>query len=430
MAVFFIQLFIPFLLFFFQFPKKKNFAWLFPLVVVLTEIGLFVLDAPVLFLPQPWNYYCYYLICYAIIVLYSLSFFDLSVFNALYFCVFALVVQNFAHHLCQFFLHWITFFSGFQFPELGWETFLAYFVTYGIVYTVFYFAFLRDGRLKKLSNVSSVTVLLLSSAFIVVMIFLGIFIKHTEDTFLSNEPIAIVYETYSVMLDIFLLGLFIGLFRSSKLEDDAHELERRLEQEAKYYEMAQANMELINIKCHDLKHHISALKSMNDSEERNSEIEELKNTVMFYDNYAKTGNDALDCVLTEKGLYCNKMNVQFTYMADGGGLKKMRYMDIYALFGNALDNAIENVLKIPDPDRRIVGLKVFQKGGLVNIQVENYCEQKPTMIGDLPLTDKADKVNHGFGIKSIRYIAHKYGGHFTINVTDKTFCLLVTLPVE
>jgi sensor histidine kinase regulating citrate/malate metabolism len=273
-------------------------------------------------------------------------------------------------------------------------------------------------------------VLALAASFALVLIILGVYIRHMQAELLQNMGIAIVYETYSVILDVFLICLLIGLFRTNKLQDDANELERRLAQEGHYYEMTQANMELINIKCHDLKHQIAALRSMDDSAERSAEIEELQNAVMIYDNYAKTGNEALDCVLTEKGLFCNQKGIRFTYMADGSGLSHMRYMDIYSLFGNALDNAIENVTKIADENKRIISLRMFVRAGFVNIHVENYCEDMPTIKNGLPVTTKTDTNRHGYGLRSIRYIAQKYGGNFNFHVTDNTFCLSVLIPVD
>lgn len=54
-----------------------------------------------------------------------------------------------------------------------------------------------------------------------------------------------------------------------------------------------------------------------------------------------TGNDALDAILSEKGLACEQGGIAFRCMADGAAVGFMAPTDIYSLFGNALDNAIE-----------------------------------------------------------------------------------------
>ena len=44
------------------------------------------------------------------------------------------------------------------------------------------------------------------------------------------------------------------------------------------------------------------------------------------------------------------------------------------------------------------------------------------------MTRKADKGYHGFGLKSIRATAEKYGGILTIQAEDGIFLLRVTIP--
>ena len=45
------------------------------------------------------------------------------------------------------------------------------------------------------------------------------------------------------------------------------------------------------------------------------------------------------------------------------------------------------------------------------------------LLDGLPVTSKPDKDFHGFGIKSIRFIAQKYGGHVAISAQQHHFCL-------
>lgn len=115
-------------------------------------------------------------------------------------------------------------------------------------------------------------------------------------------------------------------------------------------------------------------------------------------------------------------------MADGKLLGFMKYSDIYALFGNALDNAIESVVKIEDKSKRLIGLKIFEKSGQALIHIENYCEDLPQFHDGLPKTRKSGE-GHGFGMKSIRYIVKKYGGNLTISSAAKTFSLDILLPL-
>ena len=55
----------------------------------------------------------------------------------------------------------------------------------------------------------------------------------------------------------------------------------------------------------------------------------------------RTGNEILDTILTEKSLICENSGIHINCVADGSLLAFMNPVDLYTLFGNALDNAIE-----------------------------------------------------------------------------------------
>ena len=107
----------------------------------------------------------------------------------------------------------------------------------------------------------------------------------------------------------------------------------------------------------------------------------------------------------------------------------MDIMDICTIFGNALDNAIECELKIPDKSKRMIHLTLTTQKQFLLLQVENYCPNMPAFRDGLPVTTKQDSANHGFGVKSIRFTARKYGGSTTVGAEDGWFVLKVLIPL-
>lgn len=75
-----------------------------------------------------------------------------------------------------------------------------------------------------------------------------------------------------------------------------------------------------------------------------------------------------------------------------------------------------------EEEKRLIHLTVSAKKNFVYIKVENYCEEKVEVNehGILP-TSKADKDNHGFGIKSICYAVQKYDGGVNFGVKNNWF---------
>ena len=78
----------------------------------------------------------------------------------------------------------------------------------------------------------------------------------------------------------------------------------------------------------------------------------------IYDSMLKTGNEALDVIFAEKSLLCRKNDIKLNCIIDGAKLSFMETADIYVLFGNLMDNAMEAVEKLSDVDKRIVSVNV------------------------------------------------------------------------
>lgn len=238
-----------------------------------------------------------------------------------------------------------------------------------------------------------------------------------------------IYAVYIFCDLLALMGQF-GLFYESDLERRNMIMEQLLYEEQKKHQMTKENIELINRKCHDLKHQIAALRFMVPGEERDQYINEIENAVMIYDHAVKTGSDTLDLILMDKYLYCEKHHIKLSCVADGKVLNFIDIMDLYSLFGNALDNAIESVIQVMDLTKRVITLRVVQRGRLVQIHVENYTDTFPAFQDGLPVTQKKDKKYHGFGIMSIKHIAEKYQGTMNIQMQGNSFCMDVLIPLQ
>ena len=115
-------------------------------------------------------------------------------------------------------------------------------------------------------------------------------------------------------------------------------------------------------------------------------------------------------------------------MADGEKLSFMREDDLYCLFGNIIDNAAEAVAHLSDDEKRVINLTCGARGDMALIEEENYYEGDLTFEDGLPQTTKSDKMYHGYGVRSIRLIARRYGGEATMSADGGIFSLKVLLP--
>lgn len=185
--------------------------------------------------------------------------------------------------------------------------------------------------------------------------------------------------------------------------------------------LSRESINIINIKCHDLKYRISKISRIEDARDQKEYIESVRNALAIYDNIFQTGNDALDLVLTEKSLLCNEHQIKLSSMVDGSILNFVNTTDVYALFGNLMDNAMESVMKEEDTEKRIISLTVSRRNKGTYIHMENYCGEPVEFEDELPVTTKEDKAYHGFGVRSIKYIVEKYGGSLLMRAERERF---------
>ena len=202
-----------------------------------------------------------------------------------------------------------------------------------------------------------------------------------------------------------------------------------LKSQYEQYRNYQDSLDLIQMKYHDLKHQITGLRAESDEEKRKKWIDSMEKEIAAFENISRTGNQVLDTILAAKIFHCRKNHIQITCVADGKLLDHMHVTDICSIFGNALDNAIEHVILIPDPEKRLIHLTVSAQKGFVFIKIENYCEAEISKNEeDLITTTKKDSKNHGFGLKSIRKAVEKYDGSVVFGVQQNWFELKILLP--
>lgn len=251
---------------------------------------------------------------------------------------------------------------------------------------------------------------------------------------LGEEP-----ETGSNMITFFRLvvGILCVLFlyvqhsieTMQRAEQEVNVMQQLLYRQQEQYRISQENMDLINRKCHDLRYQMEMLRKLKDEKEIEQQLKEMERSAMIYDSIFKTGNPVLDTVLTEKSLLCEANRIQMTCMADGEKLNFIGKVDLYTLFGNALDNAIECVMKIEDTGKRVIQVAVFYEKNLLMIRIRNYCEEKLEFQNGLPISTKNDPNYHGYGLKSIQYTAEKYGGWLVCQNPENYFVLQILLPI-
>ncbi len=229
---------------------------------------------------------------------------------------------------------------------------------------------------------------------------------------------------------ITILYLQSALFKKSSMRKELEMVQLLWHQQKDQYKISRETIDLINHKCHDLKHQVQAMRAIQDDEERERYLKEVEDSVQIYNAIVHTGNEILDTLLTEKSLLCEKNGIHINCVADGMLLSFMDPVDLYTLFGNALDNAIEAVKKIGPEEERVVDIMIYERQKFIAIQIVNPVWNEVKFVDGLPLTTKTKNGYHGFGMKSIKHTAEKYDGFLSVEVKNRCFYLKVMIPAQ
>ena len=314
----------------------------------------------------------------------------------------------------------ITFVSGNPF------TIMLYLFEYGVTYFFGYLFVEKRLRARVDFGVDNKKMFVLA----VVVLFFDIVVSSVIG-FYSRKDYNRVYlvflDLFNVFCCIFAMYLQFDVDDRGRLRNDLDVIKRLWKEKEEQYAESKANIELINQKCHDLKHQIRTIGTGHALDA--SVVKEIESVISIYDSSVKTGNEALDVIITEKSLYCSKRDVKLCCIIDGCKLSFMTSADLYALFGNIIDNAIEAVEYL-DAGKRVISLSVKETSGFLIINIYNYYDKQIVFKDKLPLTTKGDDAYHGYGMKSVQMLCNKYGGEMSVTAQNNVFTLNILFPMK
>ena len=296
---------------------------------------------------------------------------------------------------------------------------------------VFYALFVRPLGHEGIEVVSDRSALIAISA----AIFFNIALNTACSSLIGHDLLPaqlLVFQASQAGLCIIILYMEYELLVNRRLKIEAAATDQLIRDRERQYETSRDTIDAINIKMHDIRHQIRHLEdgSAGTTVLDREVLREIASGVNVYDSAVKTGNDALDTILTEKSLLCDSLGIEFTCTADGSQLSFLSPAELYSLFGNMLDNAIEATRNLEDPAKKVITLGVRSHAGLVTIHEENYFSGTLRFADRVPQSTKNDPLNHGFGFRSMQMIVEGKGGALDCKTTGDVFSLDIALPLD
>lgn len=397
------------------FSRKLNKRPHFPLRLILGILFCLVCSQ---FTPNVLFSGLYYLIAFVALTLLCLFTCEVSAVQALYCTACAYLAQHISYCLYQICFRPETLFNVTPLYFL-WTVVICLLIDYFVV-----------SRLIESGEYEFSGHFLLASMFIILLLVLALSIQ-ADQAISANGPGALYYicVSYDCICCIFVLLLQV-IYKNQLKKQREHDLDQQLwlKQKELYY-LRQGDVDRLNLLCHDLKKQVESLRLFADAEGQRAYCDQVMKTIQAYDAHLETGSKVLDVLLSQKNLTCMEHHIDLTCVADGKRMNFINAVDLYTILGNAIDNAIESVTPLSDPDKRVVSVSIWTKGQMLLMQIENYCENPAIRFADgLPVTTKNAEEGHGYGLRSVRSSVERYGGSMDISTRNELFSLTILIP--
>lgn len=231
----------------------------------------------------------------------------------------------------------------------------------------------------------------------------------------------ILGSVLSVVFILVFLCLKNQIYLREKVMEDKMKI-AQLERQYAYYQDKQRDEEKIRSLYHDMKNHLLLLQKQQG--QGNIQLtESLLSQISDYESYYHTGNDFLDVIIRDKVQKAQDNGIDFKCTIQFSEGAFIQPLDISTIFGNALDNAIEASMKLPQEERLITVKSGRIQDTLVVVFENRFCDSVT------PKTSKSDAFLHGFGIPNIRRAVGKYAGECTIHDNNGKFIMKIMIPI-
>lgn len=200
----------------------------------------------------------------------------------------------------------------------------------------------------------------------------------------------------------------------------------RLQTEKSYYDILEQQNQQLMVYAHDTKNHLSAIQSLNTDPAIECYIVALLDQLKSYSSNCHSGNMMLDVIIGKYVLDCERRNIQFDYYVRSCNLKHVQDIDLVAILGNLLDNALTAAEQSED---RFVSLETTSRNGYNVVIICNSCDTAPNTHGGHLVTAKEDKKLHGYGLKSVSKTLKKYNGDFSWDYNELEHSFVVTVMI-
>lgn len=209
----------------------------------------------------------------------------------------------------------------------------------------------------------------------------------------------------------------------------SEQLDRQLLAQKNYYDAKLSHEEEIRSLRHDMDGHLNTLSSLL-SDNKLAEAKNYLDGLTEHHNRQTSelfcSNAYINAALQNHAAQCAKHHIALVCRIAIGNYE-LPVTELCLILNNALDNAFDACLTLPETDREIK-VQAAIRQNLFLLRISNPFHGKIETDNGLPATTKQGK-QHGYGLSNIQQAAEHRGGSMEYHIANGYFVLDVEMPV-
>lgn len=295
-----------------------------------------------------------------------------------------------------------------------------------------YFFVLLTKKKKITSNDSKPTLgitllfLLPLASFLVMLLFIRGCYQIMDTAF---EVITLVA---SIILALANVAVFYIIDKQNELITTKEKLlfaEKHINNQVVHYQELYKHQNELRIFRHDIRNRLLSLIGLIKENETEKALQTMESSLDWLDqkanNIVNSGNPVIDAIIQSKLHSAKDKGITIDIFIRLSEKVQIDELELGIVLGNALDNAIEAVENSTKNQNKHIELKIITTADRISISVKNPVEYD--FDTNNLSTSKSNKELHGYGIRSIQTIAHKYDGIVLFSCENKFFSININL---
>ncbi|MDR2594210.1 MAG: ATP-binding protein [Fibromonadaceae bacterium] len=244
----------------------------------------------------------------------------------------------------------------------------------------------------------------------------------------SVIPIAIAIIAELAILAFYIRRFFHNVYNTINIHKAEAEFVHCIISAERTHHQKMAEMyETMSVLRHDFKYHLKVIDELlqtGNTGKIELYLTEIRKRMPEDELYYYCPDSVINALLASYAKNCEKFNIKYNVkIALPKAFSVLRY-DICVILGNLLENALEACKKLESGGEIDLTMKANEQ--YLTITVKNSFDGVVIeKNGELTSTKK----DGGFGLRSIRAVAERYGGHISIERAENVFTIYVMVNV-